>query len=223
MAVLLVNSSRHLAIELHRGPKWVRLIRFGSRVLHVSREPVAKVDQEFKPSALSVARAAVMFLGSFYSITDSAKEELMSIVNEMQTGEPTMDVKSAKSQELVDYYNKHSGKPPIKKFSSREVAEKRVGEMIGAKQAKIKVSKASKEPSGSISDGVKASWADPAVKAARSVKHHVSVAGTEYNSVHAAFTELKLDLKKVIPFRAKLKAAGHAEFEGHKFKLVEKK
>ena len=223
MAVLLVNSNRHLAIELHRGPKWVRLIRFGSCVLHVSREPVAKVDKEFKPSALSVARAAVMFLGSFYSITDSAKEELMSIVNELQTGEATMDVKSATSQELVDYYNKHSGKPPIKKFSSREVAEKRVGEMIGAKQAKIKVSKASKEPSGSISDGVKASWADPAVKAARSVKHHVSVAGTEYNSVHAAFTELKLDLKKVIPFRAKLKAAGHAEFEGHKFKLVEKK
>ena len=218
MPVLLVNDNRHLAIEVHRGTKWVRLIRFGSRVLHISREPVAKVDKEFKPSALSVARAAVMFLGSFYSITDSAKEELMSIVNELQTGEPTMDVKNATSQELVDYYNKHSGKPPIKKFSSREVAEKRLSEIIGAKQAKV-----SKEPSGSISDGVKASWADPAVKASRSVKHRVSVAGTEYNSVHAAFTELKLDLKKVISFRAKLKAAGHAEFEGHKFKLVEKK
>lgn len=37
-----------------------------------------------------------------------------------------IDVSKAKINELVAYYNAHSGKSPIKKFADRKTAEKRV-------------------------------------------------------------------------------------------------
>jgi hypothetical protein len=86
------------------------------------------------------------------------------------------------------------------------------------------IAKAKKEakPATDRSAAISASWADPDVKAARSIKHHVKVAGVEHNSVHAAFKELGLPLNKVIKFRSELKANGKAEFGGHKFSLVAK-
>ena len=223
VATVLMNKNRNLAIELRRGPKWVMLIRFGSQPLHVSREPVPAIDKEFQISTLSLERTAMMFLGSYFQIADTAKEELVSIINEAQPEGTSMDVTNAKMQELVAHYNAHSGKPPIKKFSDIETARKRVSALAGnGKQKAPKKERAAKEKktAGSISDGVKASWADKKVAAARAIKNKVTVAGTEYSSVHTAFVALKLPLGKVIRFRAVLKEKGSAEFDGHKFKLV---
>lgn len=75
------------------------------------------------------------------------------------------------------------------------------------------------------SASVAKSWASPKVAKARAARHHVKVAGTEYNSVYAALEALKLPVKYCIPFRAKLKVSGKEtlEHEGKKynFTLVE--
>lgn len=75
------------------------------------------------------------------------------------------------------------------------------------------------------SASVTKSWANPKVAKARAARHHVKVAGTEYNSVYAALEALKLPVKYCIPFRAKLKVIGKGtlEHEGKKynFTLVE--
>jgi cell wall-associated NlpC family hydrolase len=75
------------------------------------------------------------------------------------------------------------------------------------------------------SAAIAASWADPAVKAARSERHHVRVHGVEYRSVREAFKALSLPDSQHIKFRMTLKAAGKATFEAedgtkHNFKLV---
>ena len=84
-----------------------------------------------------------------------------------------------------------------------------------------KVKKDAKPRSASVAK----SWANPKVAKARAARHHVKVAGTEYNSVYAALEALKLPVKYCIPFRAKLKVSGKEtlEHEGKKynFTLVE--
>jgi hypothetical protein len=69
---------------------------------------------------------------------------------------------------------------------------------------------------------IAASWADEAVRAARSSRIHISVNGQEFKSVGAAFRTLRLPLAKHIAFRASLRAAGSATFEhdGKKFNFV---
>lgn len=71
------------------------------------------------------------------------------------------------------------------------------------------------------SEGVKKSWADEAVKAARSSRHAVEVGGVRYRSVREAFKALGLPDSKHIKFRGELKKAGEGVFEGHDFQLVQ--
>ena len=103
-----------------------------------------------------------------------------------------IDVKTAKTAELVNYYNAHSGKTPIKKFADRATAERRVSVLIPAKPKKDTEKKSSK---------------------AKHQQHKVMVDGTEYRSTKAAFEALKLPLGSHITFRMKLKAAGKLDFE----------
>lgn len=257
MAHLLMNSSRHLAIELVRGPKWVRLIRFGQHSLHITREPVVLVDKEFAVhDHLVVERAALMFLSSFYPVAPSTQQALLSIVRNSQTKEQqmnTINVKTATNQELLAFYNANSGKDQVKRFATREAAERRVNALLGSVPAakpkaeakaaieRIKAvrkakgaesigdaiakaaatnGKAKKATATAIGDATKKSWSDKKVAEARSTKNKVMVAGVEYKSVRAAFQALKLPDSKHIKFRGELKAAGRAEFEGHKFKIV---
>jgi hypothetical protein len=69
--------------------------------------------------------------------------------------------------------------------------------------------------------GVTASWLKPEVKAARSARHAVEVAGVQYRSFREAFKALGLSDSKHIKFRGELKKAGEGVFEGHDFKLVQ--
>lgn len=72
----------------------------------------------------------------------------------------------------------------------------------------------------SLSAAIAKSWADPAVKAARSARHAVVVAGSRYSSVRAAFAALGLELRAHTRVRSELVANGAAEFGGHKFALA---
>ncbi len=101
-----------------------------------------------------------------------------------------IDVTTAKMNELVAYYNAHSGKSPIKKFADRKTAEKRVSALVPAKAKKTKA-------------------------AANMARTAVIVDGEEYRSVPAAFAKLKLPTGRMISFRMKLKASesGKLTFE----------
>lgn len=101
-----------------------------------------------------------------------------------------IDTNKATTSELVNYYNAHSGKSPIRKFADRATAIKRVAALIPSKSK----SKSKKESSKKRSSAV-------------------MVEGTEYRSVKQAFEELKLPLGRHIKFRMKLKAAGKLDFE----------
>jgi hypothetical protein len=70
------------------------------------------------------------------------------------------------------------------------------------------------------SEGVKTSWLDPEVAAARAQRNNVKVDGVVYQSVRAAFKALGLNDAKHIAFRLELKAQGEGVFEGHDFELI---
>lgn len=75
-------------------------------------------------------------------------------------------------------------------------------------------------PSADRSAAVAQSWADPAVKEARSQRHHVKADGVAYSSVANAFRDLGLAINKVQRVRLDLKSKGKLTFEGHHFVLV---
>lgn len=75
-------------------------------------------------------------------------------------------------------------------------------------------------PSADRSAAVAATWDDPAVKASRSERSHVSVGKQTFRSVRDAFVHLGLPLEKHIKFRGLLKAAGTLQFGDHTFTIV---
>jgi hypothetical protein len=85
------------------------------------------------------------------------------------------------------------------------------------KAAKFSNESANPERAAKIS----ASWADPAVKAARVTRNSVNVNGVEYRSVREAFKDLGLPDSKHFKFRMDLKATGKQSFGGHVFVLGE--
>lgn len=124
---------------------------------------------------------------------------------------------------LLDFYNTHAerfGHKPVKKFADRATAEKRALELARAIEAAAGAQPAAKDPAD-LSAAIAASWGDPATRAARSARHAVKVGKETYRSVRAAFDALGLDLAKHVAFRGKLVAEKKAEFEGHKFEIVE--
>lgn len=96
-----------------------------------------------------------------------------------------INVKTATTAELINFYNAKSGKSPIKKFADRKTAEKRCAALLPA---------SSKKSNGTPRSAVK-------------------VDGTEYRSVKQAFEKLNLPLGRHIRFRMSLKAAGKLAFE----------
>ena len=109
----------------------------------------------------------------------------------------------------------------IKRFGTAADARRRILALCDA----IETVAASAQPAPAaskrtISDGVRASWADPAVRAARSERTRVKVGGETFRSVAAAFTALGFDMRKHIAFRIALKAAGRATFDGKIFTVV---
>ena len=97
------------------------------------------------------------------------------------------------------------------------VAKKAAAKKAAAKKAPAKKAK-KPAATGDRSAAIAASWGDPKVAAARNTKQKVKVNGTEYNSVGAAFRELKLPVGQSIRFRMALKASesGRKVFETEK-------
>jgi len=140
------------------------------------------------------------------------------------------EIQAAKTSELIAFYNSRSGKPPIRKFSTRAAAEKQATSVLNgadtgalasnpkveAKRAKVAKAKTVDERAAAIS----ASWSDPAIRKARTQRNEVRVAGVVYPSVPMAFRALKLPMSRMAKFRKALKAAGRDKFEGHNFILI---
>jgi len=103
--------------------------------------------------------------------------------------------------------DKPNAKAPTKKV--KHTAKSNPGRRAGDKPA------AKSEPADR-SAAIAQSWTNKAVAEARAVKNKVKVGGTEYRSVLAAFTALKLPVEKHIAFRMELKAAGRKVFETDK-------
>lgn len=124
-------------------------------------------------------------------------------------------VKEMTTAELVEEYNKLRGKS-IKKFSSRAAGEAQV---LAARQdaydeAKpVKTATEGRTSSANRSQSTAESWKDKKVAASRKERTAVRVGGETYRSVAAAFTELKLPMKSVIPFRLALKKDERKNFE----------
>jgi hypothetical protein len=154
--------------------------------------------------------------------------------------------------ELLQWFNENSGEDPVKRFSDRASAERRVTALLEkgavateptpatpAPATKAKGKKGKSAPKAKKEKGapkakkeraspeqrsaaVKASWDNEAVRAARSARHNVRVDGTLYESVLKAFVALRLDVKAHQRLRRELVAKGKTEFNGHKFVLAPK-
>jgi hypothetical protein len=150
----------------------------------------------------------------------------------------SINVKSAATADLLAFLNAHSGKAPVKRFSTRAAGERRVAallEELGSKATKPATKKtasvdkprrrAADKGAADRSASIAASWKDPKVAAARATRHAVVVADSDGNkqtfrSVRQAFEALGLPLGRHIKFRGALKAAGKQETDGFKFKLA---
>lgn len=152
-----------------------------------------------------------------------------------------IDIKSASTKELVAYYNAHA-ETPVKRFSDRKTAEKRVAALrpndcpscgvdmfengwdLGRDGAIICMAcnggEKAKNPkhSRAIAD----SWANPETARKRAERNGVIAGGVEYKSVPAAFRANNLPMKKVIPFRMALKEAGTLTEFGMDWKIIRK-
>lgn len=103
-------------------------------------------------------------------------------------------------------------KAPAKKVPAKKAPAKKAVEVNGHRDVS----------DGSIhSTAVSASWSNPGVAAARSLRHAVKVGGKEYRSMNAAFADLGLPAGPVIKFRRALVLAdGPLKHEGKTFSLV---
>lgn len=126
---------------------------------------------------------------------------------------------------LIDFYNANverflEGGKPVKRFPKKEVAIERcvalAQKIVDAPNAPAKT----REP-GQTSAAIAQTWDDPAVRAARTARHHVKVGDVVYRSVAAAFKALNLDFKHHAKFRAQLVNGEANEFDGHKFRIVD--
>ncbi len=133
-----------------------------------------------------------------------------------------MNPSTATTAELVAFYNKHAAKP-VTKFADRKTAERRVATLL----ADLKFTKKPAPKGTDRGASIAASWKNKGVAARRAQRHAVRVTDPKggqgnYKSVREAFVILALPLGQHIRFRGALKASGHADFGGFKFKLVER-
>ena len=149
-----------------------------------------------------------------------------------QTITSKSDVLDANTSVLLAFYNEHAEKP-VKRFADRRSAERRCIELLeamsskkakGQKAATVMASvakavvKKAAEPKApgaprkfnreAMSEGQRLSWQDPDVREARCERSAVSVDGTDYKSVAAAFDALNLPRSRLCKFRLQLKEQG---------------
>lgn len=137
-----------------------------------------------------------------------------------------IDIKNATTKELVEFYNaqviKHDMCNPVKKFSDRKTAERRVGELIAELEADGLTAATPQEAeiAQKRSTAIAKSWEDKAVHAKRRQRSAVEVDGVQYRSVKQAFEALKLPLKEHIQFRMQLKAEGKTRCYDRQWKII---
>lgn len=139
----------------------------------------------------------------------------------------TIDIKSATTAELLAFYNANSGKDPVKRFSDRKSAERRVSDLLAAIPTPVQNDtprRKAEQGSASRSEAIVASWGNKTVAAARATRNGCVVTTPtgekrEFKSVRVAFMELGLPIGRHIRFRGQLKQAGQNELNGYKFKL----
>ena len=133
-------------------------------------------------------------------------------------GDPIMNEETAVMETNTPAAPAVNPKPRTKKAAPVSAAAKKAPKGKGKHAAAVKKEKGDADRSASVAK----SWGNAKVAKARSARHHVKVAGTEYNSVYAALEALKLPTKHCIPFRKKLKVSGKEtlEHEGKKYNFV---
>jgi len=130
----------------------------------------------------------------------------------MITIKTTQDLKNAKLADLVEFYN-HNADKPVKRFSDRKAAERRVAKLIEDNTGKKLGSKTdhATKTGRTQAEGITESWTDKAIREARSSRIHILVDDEPYTSVRKAFEALDLPMNEHIPFRGKLREAGRLE------------
>lgn len=134
-------------------------------------------------------------LGTFNSIEDAQRamdatpNDTVSVPATQEDMMWLIDQGTLKIRTVLKLYNDHADKK-VKRFSSNKVAVRRLLDVLG---------KIDENPVNPNAPGA-------------APKQHVTVDGTEYRSVAAAFKALQLPLAKHIPFRIELKKKGAADF-----------
>lgn len=163
------------------------------------------------------------------AVEPATKRELEKFAAENEANRPeetqmnaavSIDVKTAKTSELVAFYNEHAEKP-VKKFATRAKAEERVAALLAnlapaapSAPAPTEAPAAPKAPAdpeathAKRAAGTARSWQDPVVAAMRSKRYGVTVDGQEFRSVAQAFGALNLPMSRHIKFRGELRDAG---------------
>lgn len=142
-----------------------------------------------------------------------------------------INISEATTKELVEFHNAELvnlpadskiRKQPVKKFTDRKTAEKRVAALVEEINAAIESDEVEPVAGRAVNNsaGIAKSWEDPKVAAKRAQRSGVEVDGEYYGSVHKAYIALGLDLKDHIQFRMLLKENGKAKVEGRKWKIV---
>lgn len=184
--------------------KYLRTVRVKAGELQLRRETEsAIVAGGYEPCNVPpLAIAVEKFLGHFGGVSDAARAALIELK------EMNMDVKNVTTAELVEFYNKHSP-TPIKKFSDRATAEKRVQAIIDSKAPKEQKPKAPKAPAGKKERSKPKSVCTVTVTNSHGTKRDPE----EHHSVFKAFEHYKLPVAHHKKVRVELKAHGKAKYE----------
>lgn len=196
--------------------KYLRTVRIKAGELQLRKETeqgLAK-DGYLPCEHTTVANAVEKFLSHFGGVSDAARAALIELK------ESNMDVKNVTTQELVAYYNKHSP-TPIKKFSDRTTAEKRVQAMLDSNKPKAPAPAAKPHaPAAKPKTPGKESKSGSVCTVKVTSSHGNVSEPKQHHSVFQAFEHYKLPLAHHKKLRVDLKAHGKAKYE-HKGALYE--
>lgn len=199
--------------------KYVRVVRIQSGELQLRKETERQlITDGYEPyDLIPICKAIDKFITHFGGISDAAKSALLNLK------EINMDVKTATTTDLVEFYNKHSDKP-IKKFADRATAEKRVQAIVDALAAKAPA--AAPKGEGEKKEGTKKPCAERKEKEPKETGPRKSTVlvtplakgnkkgeQSSYRSVYDAFEKLGLPINQHKKFRKELKANGKGVYE----------
>lgn len=215
--------------------KYVRVVRIQAGELQLRKETERQLIADgYEPyDLIPICKAIDKFITHFGGISDAAKSALINLK------EINMDVKTATTAALIEFYNKHSEKP-VKKFADRATAEKRCQAIIDALAAKAPAVH-KREEDKKEHHRQRASDKKEAKKTERKAKEPKEEAvrkstvlvtpitkgnkkgeQASYRSVYDAFEKLGLPINQHKKFRKELKANGKGVYEndGTKYEFV---